>query len=189
MTSSPTEPITIGCDPSIRHTGLCFLRGAEAPVYHEIQTGKLDVTEANRELRLQMEGFLQDYTDTAKDFELVLGIERQMAQAAVNGWLMMVSMVAVCEAVQDRFPEVRLVAPYPNQLKAYISGRYRVKTGTKTQIRNGHRKLNGGKLVSSHKAEAWFLAKMAGDVLAGNWSYNQSPTKPDVFPWPIMRGE
>jgi hypothetical protein len=128
---------------------------------------------------------------------VVWAVERQMSQADVNGWLMMLAYCAVCEVIAaETVGEILMVAPYPNQLKAYIRRRWNVGTGSKTQIRLGQRRalLERGcepqaKLVSSHKAEAWFLAQMARDVLAGRWFYEQAAAKVRVFPWPIIRGE
>ena len=56
----------------------------------------------------------------------------------------------------------------------------------KNPIREKHQRLTKGRLLSSHKAEAWFLARMARDVLAGKWSYQQNPTTPILAPWRII---
>lgn len=193
VTSSPTSPeLVVGIDPSLRHTGLVLERRGRAPIYHEIKTGSAPVVGALGTLREGFRIWLAKHEVPTRG--ALWAIERQMAQAEGNGWLMMLAQTAVCEVIADvARPPVLMVAPYPNQLKAYISRVHGVKVGTKTQIRQGHRRLlrlqfSDAKLVSSHKAEAWFLAQMARDVVEGRWSYEQSTTKPLLFPWPILRG-
>lgn len=193
VTSSTTD-LVIGIDPSLRHTGLCLDRGTEPPVYHEIKTGRAPVVEAMGDIRRSLASW---FREQGVDREpAIWAVERQLAQGDVNGWLMMLAQVAVCEAIlEEAVGAVQMVAPYPNQLKAYISRIHGVKTDSKTQIRLGQREImrrrsqsGEAPLVSSHKAEAWFLTQMARDVLAGRWSYMQSPVKVRVFPWPIVRG-
>lgn len=196
VTSSPTEPeLVVGIDPSLRHTGLVLDRRDQPPVYHEIKTAGVSVTEALGDIRRAFWSWL---SALGLDREpVVWAMERQLAQGDVNGWLMMLTQCAVCEVIYGAsVGEVQMVAPYPNQLKAYIKRMHGIATRSKTEIRYGHRKIIRARvqsadvsLVSSHKAEAWFLTQMARDVLAGRWSYQQTAVKVRVFPWPIIRGE
>ena len=191
MTSSETNPrAVVGIDPSLRHTGLALHREGEADVYYEIKTDNLSVLASQEVIREELadgvRGLLgRDLTGSRR---VVWSIERQLPQGAVNGWLTMVAMLTVCAAIDNlSLPgQPAMVAPYPNQLKSYIKKVHGVSTGTKNLIRQGHKKITGGKLVSSHKAEAWFLTRMAKDVLNGKWTYGQSPTAPRLFSWPII---
>lgn len=211
VTSSPTEPeLVVGIDPSLRHTGLALDRGpGQPPVYHEIKTGSIPVVEAVRFIRAELTEWLcglgldremeqlRHPVRPPGKARIVWALEQQMAQADVNGWLMLTVQVAVCEVIQAQsVGQVQMVAPYPNQLKAYIRRAHGVNPRTKSEIRYGQRRIlrervKSGEvpLVSSHKAEAWFLTQLARDVLAGRWSYKQSPVKVKVFPWQIIRGE
>ena len=165
------------------------------PVYHEIKTGSAAVPEALGDIRREFALWLQRMEITWR-VSVVWALERQMSQADVNGWLMMLAQCAVCEVILEQGgAAVRMVAPYPNQLKSYIKRMHGVSTRSKTEIRYGQQKIlrdlmqtEKVPLVSSHKAEAWFLAQLARDVLDGRWSYEQSPSKVRVFPWPIIRG-
>ena len=195
MTFLPTEPeLVVGIDPSLRHTGLALDRKGQPPVYHEIKTGAATVPEAIGILREEFAAWLHEVVGPTAD--VVWALEQQMAQADINGWLMMLTQCAVCEVIHgSTVRPVQMVAPYPNQLKAYIKRMHGVSTGSKTEIRYGHQRIirdlvqsEKVPLVSSHKAEAWFLTQLARDVLDGQWSYKQSPLKVRVFPWPILRG-
>lgn len=190
VTSSPTEPrAVVGIDPSLRHTGLALHREGEADVYHEIKTGSLSVTESLAQIRTELVGWVASQIPVRElHTGIVWAIERQLPQGEVNGWLTVSSMLAVCSSIAllSEPEQPVMIAPYPNQLKSYITRVHGVRTGSKNQIRQGHKKITGGKLVSSHKAEAWFLTQMAVSVLAGEWKYEQSPTAPRLFPWPIV---
>lgn len=155
-------------------------------MYGELQTGTLPVLSAIQKMQAEFSSWLHQNRVHHNLGRIAWGVERQMPQGDVNGWLMMVAMLAIFQVIEEvSRDEVTMVAPYPNQLKSYIRQVHSVPIGSKQQIRRGHSKLTKGKLVSSHKAEAWFLARMAQDVLDGRWSFDQSATRPKLAPWKL----
>lgn len=181
--------LSVGIDPGIRHTGIAVLGGGD-PLYVQLDTTPdVSVVEAASSVRTGVTRVLHGRLRDA-----VVVVERQLPEGAVNGWLQMVAMVAVLEGIlsaatlEATESSPRVCLPYPNQVKAYIA-ELGVGIANKNQIRRGHRALaRSEKLLSSHLAEAWFMARM-GQAVAGGRTYRQAPTVPKLQPWPIFGQE
>jgi hypothetical protein len=124
----------------------------------------------------------------------VVGFERQIT-GDVNGWLQMLVQMAIWDGLLLCFgSNLRMVAPYPPQLKKYAHEVHGLQMVTKSQIRQTYFERAGTfgyvgvHAPSSHRIEAHLLALMAKDVVGGRWSFEQKPTTPILAPWRLLTG-
>ena len=178
--------IFIGIDPSQRHTGICIMRTPEDYVLSQIDTTvKDDLATSVKIIRRELRKGLFGDTEIPFD-QYAFGIER-MIPGAMTSPLMFAVQTIVYDEILDFFGEYvpSFTTPYPVQLKAYMSRHHGVDIkNKKTGIIQGYKRITGDEArVSSHRAEAYFLARMAQDVIEGRWSFKQKPQKLRMFPW------
>lgn len=80
----------------------------------------------------------------------------------------------------------------PIQLHSYIQKKFGISTKTKSSIVKGFKdliKADPRLRVSQHCADAYFLARLAKDVIEGNWRYNLPSKESPLVPWKIINGD
>lgn len=178
----------LGVDPSLRHTGLCLLRGAETR-FAEIKPQKQDVLSATQELRIGLRKVLVDWGLTQKEPALI-AIEKQLSTGGSSSALMFHVQLVVLEELKPLFAVkgVELVFPLPVQLKSYLQHQG-IGTDRKSQVVRAAKTAIGVETrLSSHCAEAYYLAQLAQEVSKGKWQYNLPRKEIPLVPWKIKNG-
>lgn len=176
--------LAIGIDPSLRHTGLCFLSEGAEPFFMEIKTTSPDILSAARELKLEL---LKVLSGPQMDSPIIFGIEKMLMSGWSSNTLFYVQMVVLRE-IQRYFHGPFTCMPLPVQLKAYMRDVHNVSIKDKTSIVRSFKEQTGIKGMSSHCAEAYYLARLAKDVYEGRWSYKLSKDLP-IIPWEVSGGK
>jgi len=85
--------------------------------------------------------------------------------------------------------EMSLVMPLPIQLKSYITKMHGIDTTSKSSIVAGFKKqMDWSKRISSHKVDAYYLTRLAEDVLLGRWRYKLPSKETNLFAGTILNG-
>lgn len=176
----------IGIDPSQRHTGLCILRDS-GPSFFEIQPTQDNILESMDYLADEFSSWLAQ--NCGSDDQIC--IERQLSMGGQSSSLMFLVQMVVLSCIKRHAPleEMRLVMPLPIQLKSYITKMHGIDTKNKSNIVAGFKKqLGWTKRISSHRVEAYYLAKLAEDVLLGRWQYKIPSRETNLFEGTILNG-
>lgn len=172
----------IGIDPSQRNTGICVL-GEDHHVAdrYDITTGTMSILDSAALLRLKIGVLFKKYPDAT------YGIEKMMPSARCGALLFYMQMV-ILEEFQAHTSR-RLVHLLPVQLKSYMQKRYAFIPKDKTSIVNKAKELSGvtGRM-SSHQADAYFLARACEEVIAGRYEYALSKVELKLFSWSVLNG-
>lgn len=179
----------LGIDPSERHTGLALLEKGRRPIFAEITTGTLCTIEAISLIRTDLSRFWTENIDV--EDELCLSVEKQLPVGGQSSALLFYVYMTVLEvAYTVGSGNFHFVSPLPNQLKAYIRDVHGIDAhGHKSSIVQGwQKKYNYQKRISSHRVEAWFLARLARDVLEGRWTYKLPSKEAPLVPWRTTNG-
>lgn len=179
----------LGVDPSERHTGLVILDKGHQPIFHEIYTGTKTVIEAAAQIREDLNHFW--VVNLGLREEVCFAIEKQLPVGGQSSALLFYIYMAVLESTLPfrNTHQCHFVSPLPGQLKSYIKKMYRIETTSKTTIVNGWKAMfKYRERISSHRVEAWFLARLARDVLEGNWRYNLPSREAPLVPWVNLNG-
>jgi len=170
----------LGIDPSQRHTGLCLLsEDANRYVFRELKTKDCDLLTACQFLKTELHLTLAQWIGLE---EMVVGFERQISRA--SPFLFHVQMELLEELGEwVGKSKLKLVLPMPSQLRAYMRDRHEVDiTNKSTTVASFKKKVNFQNRVSSHCAEAYYLAVMAKDVYEEKWRFNRCRERP-IIPW------
>lgn len=137
------------------------------------------ILEAGLEIREKFEGYLKSFHGS----EFLFCMERMMPQARSGGALFYVQMLLL-EVMKDLPGLGRTVMPFPIQLRSYLIKRWGIQPRTKTDVVNGYLKLTQSRArVSSHVAEAYFLAHLGLDVVAGKYELNLPKKEMKLTSW------
>ena len=173
----------LGIDPSLRHTGLCLIDDRGEPRLSQVDTHNVHTLEATHDLRQQLGEKLGKIAraTTRRNIRLTVTVEKQLPVGGQSSALMFHVMMLVLGTMEHYLPpDYQLVMPLPNQLKSYLQKRHSIITskGRKTPIVQAFREEYGPAIgrVSSHKAEAYYLALLGKEVMQGTWKYTQ-PSK------------
>jgi len=176
----------IGIDPSQRHTGLCILSDA-GPSFFEIKPTHDNILECMDQLSDEFSSWLaKNYLSGDQ-----ICIERQLSMGGQMSSLMFLVQMVVLSCIKRHAPleEMRLVMPLPIQLKSYITKMHGIETKSKSSIVAGFKKqLNWNERISSHRVEAYYLARLAKDVLLGRWQYKLPSRETNLFEGTILNG-
>jgi len=185
-----TRPQFLGVDPSQRHTGLCLYEQGAESIFFEIKPQAQDLITSTDELRQNLRRARVSLgVDTSR---LVCSMEKQLSAGAHTAALMFHVQMVVLEELRDwMLPrDLVLVMPLPIQLKSYMKKVHEVDTKNATSIVQSFRKIHGFEgRISQHCVDAWFLVRMAEDVLAGRWTYKLPSKERPLFPWRTVNGE
>lgn len=179
--------LSIGIDPSLRHTGLCLLSEGAEPLFYEIKTLAPDILSAGWELEGELKQWLKR---SVPPFRFLLGQEKMLISGWSSNTLFHVQMIVLkmvqahCEGIEYPFT----CMPLPVQLKAYMRDMHKVSIKDKTSIVRSFKEQTGIKGMSSHCAEAYYLARLVRDVYEGRWSYKLSKDLP-IIPWEVLGGK
>jgi len=176
----------IGIDPSQRHTGLCVLRDS-GPSFFEIQPKQDNILECMEYLAEEFSSFLAENSG----IETMICVERQLSVGGQSSSLMFLVQMLILNCIKKHRPtqKMELVMPLPIQLKSYITKMHGIETKSKSSIVAGFRKqMDWQKRISSHRVEAYYLAKLAKDVLLGRWQYKLPSRETNLFEGTIING-
>lgn len=193
----------VGIDPSQRHTGLCLLREGETePRFYEIQTGTQDIMTSS----IIIEQELKHWMRFLNCLDTVFCLEKSVSGGFTSALLFHVQMVILKTIEQWPFyaapspcgvkpsvARVRLVWPLPVQLKSYMQKMCGVQGVSKEAIVARCKQMvpSYKGRMSSHKADAYFLARLGKAVIEGRWSYKLSEKELRILPneqWEIING-
>lgn len=173
----------IGIDPSQRHTGICVM-GPDLKIKdsYDITTEGLAILESGFKVRVELGQLFGKYPDA------VYSVEKMMP-AAGSGALLFYFQMILLEELATRTTR-KLVHPLPIQLKSFM----KMLTGTvptnKTEIVKRAKELSGyTKRMSSHIADAYFLARAAKMAVEGRYEYNLSRLELPLFSWEVIGGK
>lgn len=161
--------ISIGVDPSLRHTGICWIDEKDySPHFLELKTEGLSIIDALITVQRQWQGIVDAFYKN----RVVFVVERQVPQARMGAW-MCTSMAVVLMQIKNFAPRSKIYLPYPVQLKSYMR-KLGVDTSTKSSIVQSYKdEHNESGRVSSHKVEAFYLARMGQDIQQGAYHFRQ----------------
>lgn len=172
----------IGIDPSQRHTGVCVLspdlKIAEA---YDIAVPELPVLESGVVIRKAVGELFDKYPDATYTME-------KMMPAARNGALLYYVQMLILEELAARTSK-RLAHPLPVQLKSFIRDTTGKMPVNKTDIVNSAKSASGyQRRMSSHMADAYFLARLGEMVSKGLYRYTLSKVELPLFSWGVIGG-
>lgn len=172
----------VGIDPSQRHTGVCVLDSKLQVVEkYDIVTGEMTILDSAKHLRAEVSKLFKKYPHA------IYGIEKMMPSARCGALLFYMQMVVLEELERDTTR--LLVHLLPIQLKSYMQRKHGFTPNNKTAIVNSAKALSGVKgRMSSHQADAYFLARACEDVAAGRYEYALSKVELKLFSWSVLNG-
>lgn len=171
----------IGIDPSQRGTGFCILNAAgEYEDSHTIETTGLTIIPSLAKIRQQISDLV------AVNRDACYGMER-MLPTARNGALLFTVQVCILE-ILNTLSNQNLAMPLPIQLRSYMVKRAGFVPTNKSATVLAFREATGQKAVSSHEADAYFLARLARDVSLGKFSYAAPSVELPLLPWGFKYG-
>jgi len=170
----------LGIDPSQRHTGLCLLdEDASRAVFRELKTKDSDLYTACQQLRSDFQATLIQWVGLG---EVIVGFERQISRASPFLFHVQMELLEVL-AEYLKWQKSGIILPMPSQLRAYMRDAHKVNITNKSSTVNSFKKqVNYKTRISSHCAEAYYLARMAKDVYEGVWQFKRSRERP-IIPW------
>jgi hypothetical protein len=166
-------------------SGLCFIKDGPESVEiedaFEITTEDLPILESGLKIKERVATVFKRYPAAT------YCIEKMIAGATTSPLLFYVQMAILEE--WNRYTEKRLIHPLPIQLKSYIKSITGETPKNKTAIVEAARTLSGyRRRMSSHIADAYFLALLGRDVLAGKHSYKRSINELPLFFGDVLSG-
>lgn len=172
----------IGIDPSQRHVGVCVL-GEDLKVVEMLEIApKAPILESAVEIRDGMRLVCKKYPHA------MYSMEKMMPQAT-NGALLFYIQMVILEVIAEHTSK-RLAHPLPIQLRSYMKKLLGAVPDNKTATVQGFKRLTSFKgRVSSHCADAYFLARMAEEVKAKRYSYKLSEVELPLMTWGVMNGQ
>lgn len=172
----------LGCDPGLRHVGLCVL-GGPVPVFEEVKTSSRDVASALKQIGKELSAW------KLRNPGSVVSMERQLSVGGQSSALMFAVQMKVAEALGLDDPRAQVVLPLPVQLRSYIK---RVHGGDVSSARatvEHFRETHSWKArISQHCVDAYYLCRLAQDVLEGRWEYKLPTKELTLFPGVILNG-
>lgn len=178
----------IGIDPSLRHTGICYLKENSRPIFHEIQPKSKDILSAAEELRNGIGGIRTSFPMILRS-TLVVSLEKQLSIGAHTSALMFYIQMVVLETLNENFVNFQLVMILPVQLKSYMRTMANVDIRNATTIVRSFKNNMGYQgRISQHCVDAYYLARAAKDVQEGRWSYKLPSKEQPLHPWDILHG-
>jgi len=184
--------VVVGIDPSLRRTGICWLRGGKVEGFKEIQPKQPDLLSSFYHIEGSLLDLMWEWR-THEDEPPLFGIEKQLSVGGHTSSLMFAVQMLVLRVIRSTFSDVYLVHPLPVQLKSYIKKRSGIKgKATASEIVRAALATddfsNFSGRISQHVADAYFLAKAAEEALAGTWVYNLSRKEIPIHPWGLIGG-
>jgi hypothetical protein len=179
--------IYLGIDPSQRHTGLAIQSKGSEPLFFEVQTGTDDLLTSMRRTRDDLMVILDRHCPSGGT---IYSIERQLTQGHSSAALAAVFM-AILDAIHEWDPEPRaILMPLPVQLISYLKRQHGVDTTSASTIVQHFKQTRGYKgTISQHKVDAYYLGRLAADVMTGRWRYNLPTKERPLVPWRITNGD
>jgi len=184
--------VVVGIDPSLRRTGICWMRGGKVEGWNEIRPDQPDLLSSFSHIEGHLHDLMWDWR-VHEDEPPLFGIEKQLSVGGHTSSLMFAVQMLVLGVIKTNFPDVNLVHPLPIQLKSYIKKRSDIKgKATASEIVRAALATddfsNYPGRISQHVADAYFLAKAAEEALAGTWVYNLSKKEIPIHPWKLIGG-
>jgi Holliday junction resolvasome RuvABC endonuclease subunit len=174
----------IGIDPSQRHTGICVLSDTDPMLIaetREIKTEELPILDSVRKIRVEIGELFGQYPDA------VYSMEKMMPTATAGALLFYVQM-AILEELESRTSK-KLIHPLPVQLRSYVRRVTGILPQNKTQTVELAKRASGyTKRMSSHIADAYFLARMGKAVVDGMYEYKLSRGELPLLSWEVLGG-
>lgn len=189
--------VIIGVDPSQRHTGLVALSTVvgSTPRFSEIQP-KDSILASGLQIKAEFIAWVRLMKVTFPGEDLIFSIEKQLPVGGQTSALQFYIQLCVLEGIgqfinTEKRQEV--VMPLPVQLRSYMRKRHNVDITSassgvasfKDQYKN-EPWMVGLTRISQHKVDAFYLAKLAEDVMAGYWKYKLPSRDLRVVPWGIL---
>lgn len=172
-----------GIDPSQRNVGLCFRKSGAQSWFHQIQP-ETDILSSGREIQQKLLQYFRLYQPT------VFALEKQMPNATITGPLLFYIQMVVLGTIHEYTKEPKLVWPLPIQLRSYLKKRVGADISSKgTVVAHFKETENYPLRISSHCVEAFYLTRLAEDVLAGVWNYKLSEKELKIVDWKVINGE
>lgn len=173
----------LGVDPGLRHVGLCVLTDA-GPTFWEIKPTEPDVLTSLREIGRKLEAWRATNSPT------VMCLERQLSVGGQSSALMYAVQMKVAEALEIDDPELKVVMPLPSQLRSYIKKVHGGDISSARATVEHFRQTQGWKTrISQHCVDAYYLCRLAQDVLAGRWEYKLPSKELAIFSGVILNGK
>lgn len=176
----------VGIDPGQRHTGLCLLTEA-GPVFHEIRTGEEDVLTSLRTIRAELISWRMTHSLHAGN--TTFAMEKQLSVGGQSSSLMFAVQMTILDVITPS-DGIKIVSPLPIQLVSYLKKVHNIDTTSASSIvKSFQTQLNWKKRISQHCVDAYYLARLAQDVLAGKWEYKLPSNEQKLFPGTTLNGK
>lgn len=173
----------VGIDPAQRNVGLCFRDKGVQPVFRIIQPDS-DILASGLEIRETLQEFFKQFRPTT------FVIEKQMPNATRTGPLLFYIQMMVLEAIRLYNPDPQLVWPLPVQLRSYLHHKVGADIKSKGSVVAHFKKTEAFEgRISSHCVEAFYLTRLAEEVLAKTWVYNLSEKELPIVSWKVINGK
>lgn len=176
----------LGIDPSQRHTGLCLLRET-GPTFHEIQTEGLDVLSSAKKVKQELHDWL--YQNCDPEHIEAFAPEKQLSVGGQSSSLMFFMQMAILEEIGNIRQNPCLIMPLPIQLQSYVKKKYHAPVSGRDYVDFFKKSTGYRGRISIHCVDAYYLAKLAQDVLGGSWRYKKPSKEADLTPWEITNGD
>lgn len=118
-----------------------------------------------------------------------LCFERQLSVGAEASAMQFAAQMMLLDFILDIVEPTNILMPLPTQLKSYIKKVHHGDTSNKTGIVRTYTDSHAHKgRISSHCVEAYYLCRLARDVLDGRWRYNLPSKETALIPGTIING-
>lgn len=179
--------IVIGVDPGLRHTGLCLLEEGAEPFFRELKPKATNLLDCTHELENGLRGLVPYVKGHS---EVWIGMERQLAVGGESSALMYLIQYVLVKGLRGIVLDAKWVLPLPVQLHSYLKKRHNLPdTKGRTIVKQCQTLINNTARLSSHCADAFYLALLARDVRKGTWQYNLPSKDLPIFPHRIENGQ
>jgi len=164
---------------------LCLIQDGCKPIFRQISTTE-DVLMAVKNLRLGLTHYLQEWQ--AQGGNTVFSVEKQLSVGAYMSSLLFYVQMIILEVILDVSQSSPIVVmPLPIQLLSYMKRVYGAPTKPTREIVNHWKQFNEWeKRISQHEVDAWYLAKLARDVINKRWSYKLPSKEMKLVPWETL---
>jgi len=185
--------VVVGIDPSLRRTGICWLRGGKVEGWNEIQPEQPDLLSSFSHIEGHLHDLFWEWR-VHEDEPPLFGVEKQLSVGGHTSSLMFAVQMLVLRVIKTNFPDVYIAHPLPIQLKSYIKKRTDIQgKATAGEIVRAAKAsgdfVNYEGRFSQHVADAYFLAKLAEEALEGTFEYNLSKKEIPIHPWKLIGGK
>jgi len=179
----------IGIDPSLRHTGLCFFLDGVEPQFYEIKTGH-DVLSSVAIIRELFGSFLKAHViHPVKEEYPIFAMEKQLSVGGHSSSLMFHIQMIILEEIFKRYSMPCLVFPLPVQLTSWMRKHGIDTTSAGSIVKHFKRTENHPKRISQHCVDAYYLTRLAAEVLKGEFYYKLPSKEMALIPWKIRNGD